>query len=205
MRAENYPKMKIALRYYLLGKGFYVALRTMEFASEHHTGMRKDGITPEFAHQVWIANYIRTLEGSITDLETTIATTFLHDCAEDHSVTFTELTNLFGEKISTATRHMTKEYNGIRLSEKHYMQNVVSCSVASIVKGADRLHNVNSMANAFTISKMREYIIETDEHILPMLKKARRQFPSQEAAYQNIRQSIIGRITLIEEIIKLRS
>ncbi len=39
---ENFEKMKIAIRYWMKGRGYYTALKAMDFAEKYHTGTRKD-------------------------------------------------------------------------------------------------------------------------------------------------------------------
>ena len=58
---QDFIKTRIAIRYWQLGKEFHTALRAMNFAEQYHTGLRKDGITPEFQHQISQANFARTL------------------------------------------------------------------------------------------------------------------------------------------------
>jgi len=56
------------------------------------------------------------------------------------------------------------------------------------------------MQGVFTREKQSAYISETEEYILPMLKEARKNFPEQESAYQNIRQVLLTQIDLIRVI-----
>jgi excinuclease ABC subunit A len=58
----DFDKRLIALRYTLLGKGYTRSIKALEFARKIHCGTRKDGITPEFQHQVEIALYLTTLK-----------------------------------------------------------------------------------------------------------------------------------------------
>ena len=46
-------------------------------------------------------------------------------------------------------------------------------------------------------TKFEEYISECEKHILPMLKEARRIFPEQEPAYENIKLVLMSQIELI--------
>ena len=76
--AAPYEKLRLAVRQWLLGRRYFMALRAMEFAAKHHTGVRLDG-APEFSHQVWQASYLATIEANLLDPEACFATTFLHD------------------------------------------------------------------------------------------------------------------------------
>ncbi len=69
---ENFEKMKIAIRYWMIGKGYYTALKAMDFAEQYHTGTRKDG-NHEFSHQISQVNYIRGFIDKLLFPEETLA------------------------------------------------------------------------------------------------------------------------------------
>ncbi len=48
--------------------------------------------------------------------------------------------------------------------------------------------------------KEPEYIQETETYILPALKEARRQFPKQEPAYENIQHVLVSQIELLQAV-----
>ena len=56
---ENYEKQKIALKYWLIGRGYHKAVEAMSFAEKFHSGTRKDG-AHEFSHQVSQASLARS-------------------------------------------------------------------------------------------------------------------------------------------------
>ncbi len=204
---ENEKKLKkeiVSIRYWLLGKEFYTALRAMEFAMRYHTGKRKDGVTPEFSHQIKIVHYIRTLMPHLIDPETTLIVIFLHDLIEDYGIARDTLKRMFGEKASHAVWLLSKSFKGGKKELLHYFDEMADFSVASIGKGCDRIHNNQTMSGVFTVEKQMEYIEETEEYIFPMLKKARRKFPEQEGAYENIKQVLRSQIELIKIIHKER-
>ena len=86
-------KLKLSLRYWLHGKEYFTALKAMDLANFYHDGMRKDGKTPEFHHQVSIAAYIRTLPNLLKP-EATITAAFLHDLVEDYKFSLVESASL---------------------------------------------------------------------------------------------------------------
>jgi len=192
-------KLHISMRYWLLGRGFHLALRAMEFGAEHHTGTRKDGVTPEFDHQIHIAHYLRTL-ADLSHPQETIAVAFLHDVAEDYGVDRETLTAKFGERVADAVWRMTKEFRGIRRSEEEVFEGIAQCPIASIAKAADRIHNFQSMVGVFKVEKQKEYIAEGERFFLPMIKKARRLFPEQEAGYENAKHMLRSQIALIRAV-----
>ncbi|AXH72877.1 MAG: (p)ppGpp synthetase, RelA/SpoT [Caudoviricetes sp.] len=193
----NYEKTKIAIHYRMLGANMLNAVKAMNFAIDYHNGKRKDG-SPEFSHQVFIANFAFTLP--IYDkhvMETLLCSIFLHDVCEDYDVSFSDIEERFGKEVSEIVRCLTKVINGKKLDEVTYVNNFAKNPIAIIAKGCDRLHNISSMIGGFSKEKRKSYILETTEYILPMLKYGRKQYPEYELCYENIKQSINGRIEII--------
>lgn len=195
-------KRFIALRYWLLGQKYHHALRSLDFNSRLFTGMRKDGVTPEFDHHVCQAQYLRTLLPYLIYPEETICTTLFHDTIEDKSVSALDVQMFFPEasigiRVSQATTRMSKVRGIEKISPDVLFPEMSKCPIASICKGVDRFHNLQSMLEVFTLKKQKEYVQETIDWILPMLKDAENRFPSQEPAYKNIRTMLKSQITII--------
>jgi (p)ppGpp synthase/HD superfamily hydrolase len=199
---QDYEKQKIAIRYWLLGRGYTTAIKAMDFAEKLHTGTRKDG-NHEFSHQVSQANFARTLIDTFTYPEETMAVIFLHDVAEDCGTKRQELVELFGERIAEATIVMSKEYMTHKHTNMTYYHFISENEIATLSKGFDRLHNLMTMLGGFTPEKQISYITETMEYVVPMLKKARRSFPKQEAAYENIKFVMTNQVMLYNELNKV--
>lgn len=196
---ELYAKQEISLRYWLLGREYHKAIAAMEMGRKYHTHQRKDG-APEFSHQIAIAHFVRTLIGGLMFPEETLATIFLHDIREDYDVSDDEIRGAFGDRIANAVGHMTKEYRGHKRNVFEVFEQIGDDPVASIAKGADRIHNFSTMQGAFTIDKQKEYLHECETHFMPMLKHARRLFPQQEPAYENIKWALNSQMSLIRAI-----
>jgi (p)ppGpp synthase/HD superfamily hydrolase len=192
---QDYEKMKIALRAFLQGRKYYIALRAMDFAEKHHNGTRKDG-APEFSHQVSQALYAITMVDLLALPEETICVIFLHDIIEDKDVTHKQLLELFGIIIADATLKMSKVIDGIRISDEFYYKVLSTCPIASVAKGFDRVHNLMSMLGGFKPEKRASYIVETLEKTVPMLKIARRSFPEQQPVYENIKFVMTNQVQL---------
>jgi GTP pyrophosphokinase len=196
---DGYAKKEISLRYWLLGRGYYKAVEAMEVGRKHHRGLRKDG-APEFSHQIAIAQFVRTL---ITDLqypEDTMSTIFLHDIREDYNVRDDEIRSMFGDRVANSVGYMTKEYSGHKRDPIEVFEQIGSDPIASVAKGADRIHNFSTMLEAFSEDKQKEYIREAEYHFIPMLKRARRIFPQQEPVYENIKWALNAQMGLIKAI-----
>jgi len=194
---EKYNKKLVALRYFLIGKGFHDAVAALDFAQRYHTGTRKDNITPEFYHQICIASYIRTLPLPDQDLEIAITTAILHDVVEDYDVSIEEIRKLFGHVVAEPVRLVTNAAYGIKIPKDLYYANISMNVIAAIAKGSDRMNNIQTMTGVFSTQKQLDYINEVKTYILPMLKLARRRFPKYEAAIENIKHVLQSQIELI--------
>lgn len=200
---NRYDKLKISLRYWLLGMSqsnpdYLKCVDALEYAAKIHTGTRKDGVTPEFEHQLVITHYLRTLINTFEYPVETICASLLHDIPEDYDVGFDEITSLFGITISVATEKLTKFHRGHKKTNEEYFEGISNNPISSLVKGGDRIHNLQSMIGVFSKEKQEQYIIEAEQWILPAIKKARKQFSKQEPAYQNIKLLMESQIQLIK-------
>lgn len=191
---NKFQKLKIALRYFLLGKNAINAVKAMSFAEQYHTGYRKDGVTPEFQHQLEIAHYARTLKIPEEYVEDLITVILLHDVTEDYDVQIDEISERFGEQVSIAVNLLDKSGHEI----ESYYSNIGTNVVAAIAKGSDRIHNIQSMTGVFTIEKQKKYVKETKDLVLPMVKIGRRSFPEFEPAFENIKHVLTSQIELVE-------
>jgi len=192
---QDFEKLKISVRYWLQGKEWFKALEAMHFAESFHTGKRKDG-SHEFSHQVSQVAYAKTLIKSLRYPEETICTIFLHDVCEDYDISYEEIEARFGKLVRDAVELMTKFHRGDKKDPNTYYKSMAKHEIASFAKGCDRIHNHYTMLNGFKPEKQKSYIAETYELIIPMLKEARRLFPSQEPAYENVKFMLANQMML---------
>ena len=192
---ENYEKQKIALRYWLLGKGYFKAVEAMAFAEKFHNGKRKNG-DHEFSHQVSQASLARTLVHHFNFKEEVFIVIFLHDICEDKGISYEEIERRFGSRVVKAIKLITKEYQGVKVPNEAYYEAMSECEITSVCKGFDRVHNLMSMLNGFKPEKQVSYIQETMDFTIPMLKAAKRNFPHQEGVYENIKFIMTNQIQL---------
>lgn len=197
---DGYAKKEIALRYWLLGRDYHKGVEAMEFGRKYHKGLRKDG-SPEFTHQIAIAQFTRTLIDGLMFPEETMCTIFLHDVREDHAVSDDEIRSIFGDRVANSVGHLTKEYRGHKRDPFEVFEQITADPISSIVKGADRIHNFSTMRGAFDSDKQEAYIKEADQYIMPMLKRARRLFPKQEPAYENLKWALNSQMELLRAVL----
>lgn len=194
---ESHKKRRLVMRTFLRGSKYWTALEAMELASAHHVGFRKNGVTPEFDHQVSIAHYLCTLLPSLQFPEETLCVAFLHDVREDYGLSDDEIRVPFGPRVADAVARMTKTFRGVKADPNALFAEMACCPVASIAKLADRIHNFQSMVGVFTPAKQRLYIEECVTYFMPMAKKAQERFPRQDAAYENAKHVLKSQIALI--------
>jgi len=212
MKNQDYNKIRTAIRYWMLGKNYTVAHTSMEFAMQYHTGLRKDGITPEFQHQVSQANFARTLDKVLMFPQESLATVFLHDVVEDCPVTLKDVERMLVDEaratdkqiglILTGVEKMTNQVDGVKKPLESYYGEMSDDPISSIGKGFDRIHNHQSMGGVFTMDKQSLYIGETEQYIIPMLKRARKRWVEQEAAYQNVKHVLLTQMELVTQLVQ---
>lgn len=195
--ANNYDKLFVSLKYYLLGRRYFSALKALDFAKKHHKGIRKDGVTPELQHQVEIALFLTTLK-DLQNEELVLTCALLHDVVEDYDISSEEITSLFGKNVAEVVWLLSKQFRGQKKPYPEYFAAIARNPVASLVKGADRINNVQTMLGVFTSDKQRRYVEEVRVYFLPMLKEAKYLFPEQTAAYFNIIHMLKSQTELID-------
>ncbi len=193
---ELYAKKKAALRYRLHGMKFFDALKALNLAESVHPGFRKDGVTPSFMHQVEIALYVLTLMPHLIHQERTIIAALLHDTPEDTAISHAEIREKFGWETYVDVELLTKEYRGEKKTTDQYFGPLGDSCVSSIVKGCDRINNISTMAGVFSLQKQIAYVEETEQYFFSFLKTARRNYPEQELAYENIKFVLTNQLKL---------
>lgn len=204
-RVERFAKQRIALRYWLAGAECFTALEAFEFAAEYHRGSRKDGRTPEFAHQVAIASHVRTLLPHLDHPEATLCVALLHDVREDYDVPDSAIRNRFGEVVAAGTDALTKTFMGRDREPDSVFAAIAADPCASVVKAADRVNNQLTALGVFSSAKLQSYIDETVQRFFPMLRDARRAHPSQEAAYENLKLVLEAQVEALSAVVALGS
>jgi (p)ppGpp synthase/HD superfamily hydrolase len=197
---HEFEKSRIALREWARGKEWFDVVRAMHEGEILHSGKRKDGYTPEFAHQIWIANHLRTLRLNDEDRRVVIIAAFFHDSSEDKNVPNSEIVLKYGQNVGDIVDRMTKTFRGVDVPTATYFSRLAEQGLAILLKGVDRLHNLSTMHGVFDRHKQENYIAESLEWHLPMIRLGRNRFPEYEDAYQNVKQSLMSRISLIRAI-----
>lgn len=195
----RHTKQLAVMRGYLHGKGYFRAADALEFVRQMEQGFRKDGKTPKFHHQLSICKLLTTLEPHFQYPEETLMAGFLHDVLEDHGDVISReiLEARFGQLTADAVWRLTKKFNGVNKSYEHYFAEMAQCPIASLVKMADRSHNIITMPGVFSPEKQQHYCEEVEKWFFPMGKTARRLFSRQQGAYENLKILLRCQVKLI--------
>lgn len=199
---ERHTKQLAVMRGWLEGRGFFQTARALEMVRNLEQGTRKDGETPKFHHQLSVARLLSTLLPHFLFAEDTLTAAFLHDVLEDHPQWSKDaIEKEFGARVAKAVWTLSKKAGAKRTDGRdfvkhqgYYFDDIAACPIASLVKLADRAHNVQTMQGVFSPDKQAAYIAEVENLFFPLVRTARRNFPSQYPAYENLK--IILRIQI---------
>ena len=201
---SRHLKQLAVMRGFLEGKGFYKAMSALELVRQQEAGYRKDQVTPKFHHQLSVARLVSTLLPHLQYPEETLTAAFLHDLLEDHGGVWTreKLEEKFDKRVADAVWCLSKKSNGMTKSYESYYEALALCPIGSIVKLADRAHNIQTMHGVFNLDKQRAYVGEVNQWYFPMIRKARREFPRQYGAYENLKILLRCQCRLVEHILE---
>lgn len=156
------------LKGFAFGAGLHDTISMLNFAREQHGGQnRKDG-TPYISHPLTMACHAVAM--GIRD-DVVLAGILGHDICEDCDVSTDEL------PVSTEVQRVVVLCTKTGLTNAEYYSRLEYDIRAILVKLFDRCHNVSTMAGVFSEAKLREYVDETKEFVLPLIRVAKDKYP----------------------------
>lgn len=173
----NHDKMYTYIRGFASALQMEQTLRALPYAREKHSGQFRKSGEPYIIHPLTMACDAMSL--GIKD-DNIIATILLHDVCEDCGVSLEELP--VNSKVKRGVELMTfKVMDGETkdIAKNRYYNMLVQSKEASITKLIDRCHNVSTMAGTFTTGKLKAYIEETREYVLPLLRQVKDKYPDE--------------------------
>jgi GTP pyrophosphokinase len=182
------------------GQGLAHSVKALSFMYRHHGSQTRNDGTPYFTHPLKVANNLIALNFFVEDTfirDVLISSAILHDILEDTSVTAQELTKEFCPEITEVVLLLTKTDE---LSNEDYYANIRFSLLASLVKIADRCHNVSTMAGVFNKKRLVKYVKETEEMVKPLIRHVRDNNPpiSQQVVQMSYHiKSVIGAIEVM--------
>jgi len=190
---------------YFVSKNFQAGLKAKALALEYHVNKRKDG-APEFTHQMYIAwHAVHNLIPHVRYKEELLIGILLHDTVEDYydRISFEDLEHEFNSIVIDMLRPVTKPRGFSKTLEEYeaYYAAIAENRDSILIKAADRIHNLLTMVNVFTLTRQIEYIQEVEDFIIPMLKEARHRYFEYADAYYSVQKTLERQVIYLREII----
>lgn len=153
-----------------VAKGLEQTCRVLPYAKKCHSGQVRKGSGGEVAyinHPLTMACH--ALAMGLYD-DNVIAALLLHDVVEDCDVTADVLP--VNDEVKAAVRLVSFDVAGQpkAKAKKEYYSRIAENPFACLVKCIDRINNLSNMAMGFTHEKMVEYVNETEQYIVPLLR-----------------------------------
>lgn len=171
-RLFNEERMYTYVKTYALVKQMYQTLKVLPYARELHKGQYRKGKdkVPYIYHPLLLACHAIALG---LDDDNLVSAAILHDVCEDCGVAVEDLP--VNEETKMAVALLTKDKT--MDDEQEYYDKIFGNEIALMVKLLDRCNNVSGMASAFATEKLVGYIKETEQWFLPMMQKAKTEYP----------------------------
>ena len=199
--AFNSEKMYTYLRGYASGAGMKETLKALAFAREKHKDQLRKSGEPYIVHPLTMA--CNALSMGIKE-DAVVATILLHDVCEDCGVSVGELP--VSDKVKHAVDLMTfrvMEGETKEIAKNRYYNILLGSREAAITKLIDRCHNVSSMAGTFSVAKLKSYIQETRQYVLPLLRKVKNQYPEDSDILFVLKYHIVSVVDSIDATIQV--
>ncbi len=172
-------------------------------------GFKRDDGQDYYNHCVDVANTLIAFE--VKD-EDAITAALLHDIVEDvEGYTEQTIANLFNKRVAKyvmlLTKKPDKDYKQADILEE-YVKEISKDMFASVIKTADRMHNMMTLQEKSFEARYRK-AIETEKFYMPFFKECRQLYPRYENLFYAARTQIHPLIFEIKsfyaEIQKLRA
>jgi len=149
--------------------------KAFEFANNAHVGVKRKSGEPYIIHPVAVAKIVVEEIGLSA---TSIISALLHDVVEDTDYTLEDISNLFGEKVSSIVDGLTKlseeftpQHDSKQANNFRKMLMTLSDDVRVIlIKLADRLHNMRTL-DSMPAAKQLKIAAETLYIFAPLAQR----------------------------------
>ena len=193
-KSEEYVYIKsyMFIKGYAMAKNLKQTLIALAYARRLHDGQyRKDG-TPYIVHPLKVCT---TLINYGVEDDIVLAASLLHDvvedCIEKLPMGGKELVVEYGlsQEVLDIIHVLTKEPGLDQYELSVYFKNIRDNPRALLIKLSDRLHN-SSTLYTFSIEKMRKYVDETKNFILPIASWGKLYYPEYSNVYSILKSGI---------------
>lgn len=193
-------KMFTYLKGFFDGAGLLQSKKALIFARTAHGTQKRDSGELYFTHPLIMACHATSM--GIKD-DRINATILLHDVVEDCGVPISALPVSDDIKHSVALVTFKKvEGCDKEMLKEIYFNNIANDYPAAMCKLFDRCHNVSTMAEVFTLERLKKYIKETKKFIYPLLRQVKETYPESSNYIYVLKYHIISMITASEKIVE---
>ena len=96
-------------------------------------------------------------------------------------------------------------YSGNKLSNKEYYARLRSNPFTSFAKAIDRIHNLSTMIGVMKPTRIKEYLNESVDFVLPMIKDSSRKYPMFAQHYEQLKSNMNLLIDPIQRLYAVNS
>ena len=196
----NIDRMYAHIHEFAVSRQMEQTVQALSFARKMHSGQYRKSGEEYIIHPLTMACHALSL-GTADD--TLISTILLHDVCEDCGVSPQELP--VSPDVRRGVELMTftvLEGETQDAAKRRYYDLLGENKTAAVTKLIDRCHNVSTMAGTFSKEKMKAYIEETRESVLPLLCRTRERYPDLAGVLFSIRYHITSVIDAAEHILR---
>lgn len=183
----------VAIREFAKNNNLPNTFSAIDIAEKLHLGQDRKSGEAYICHPCAVASLLAQY-GIYDDI--ILATTLLHDVIEDCEVTKEELIQNYNVHSIVAGNVEILSYDKEVDTKEEYYERIKNSPDCLLIKLADRWHNLLTMFGIFEIEKMRDYVKETEEYILPLCDYGRKEYPQYSKIICELRDQIIDNIEL---------
>lgn len=186
----NAEKCYTYLKGYAMGAKWADTVEALSFARKAHGGQLRKSGEPYIIHPLTVACHAVAL-GIHED--PVVAAAILHDVVEDCGVKVEDL------PVSADTKDAVRRLTHVKGDPlAPYYREIGESRIASLVKLLDRCDNVSTMAGVFSVEKIKQYIEETQQYVLPLLRETKDRHPEDSNALFVLKYHIMSVIDGLE-------
>jgi len=200
-RMDDVERMRAKIEAFAVENGLEQTVSALHCAIERHSGQYRKGIgeVPYVVHPMDMVCHAIAL--GIQE-DAVLAAALLHDVCEDCGAAPETLP--VGEQVRNAVKLVTftqLENESWDAAKARYYAAIRTSRTAMLVKLLDRCNNVSAMADAFSREKLRSYIEETRNYVLPMAQLLRQQDAGLDSALYLLEYHISSVIFSVEAML----
>ena len=180
----------------LMGLRWTNTIKALAYARAKHSGQSRKNGESYIIHPLTVASHALAL--GVRD-DATIAACLLHDVMEDCGASPNDLpVDQQVKEIVVRLTYVPQMGQSKNVNLSHYYKNISENHTACQIKLLDRCNNVSTMAGVFSREKMMDYVKETKDYILPLLRETKENWPEDFALLYKLKYHIVSVVDAIE-------